>query len=49
MPTDLLFGYNEAELRPEAVSSLGKLAELMSRNPNATFIIEGHTDIFGTP
>ncbi len=49
LPTDLLFGYNEAELRPEAVGSLRKLAELMQRNPNATFIIEGHTDNFGTP
>ncbi len=48
LPTDLLFGYNEAELRPEAVGSLQKLAELMQRNPNATFIIEGHTDNFGT-
>ncbi len=49
LPTDLLFGYNEAQLRPEAVGSLQKLAELMGRNPNATFIIEGHTDNFGTP
>ena len=49
LPTDLLFGYNESDLRPEAVGSLGKLAELMQRNPNATFIIEGHTDNFGTP
>ncbi len=49
LPTDLLFGYNEAELRPEAVGSLQKLAELMQRNPYATFIIEGHTDNFGTP
>ena len=49
LPTDLLFDYNAAELRPEAVGSLQKLAELMQRNPNATFIIEGHTDNFGTP
>ena len=49
LPTDLLFGYNESDLRPEAVGSLQKLAELMQRNPNATFIIEGHTDNFGTP
>ncbi len=49
LPTDLLFDYNAAELRPAAVGSLQKLAELMQRNPNATFIIEGHTDNFGTP
>ena len=49
LPTDLLFDYNAAELRPEAFASLQKLAELMLRNPNATFTIEGHTDNFGTP
>ena len=49
LPTDLLFDYNAADLRSEAVGSLQKLAELMQRNPNATFIIEGHTDNFGTP
>ena len=30
------------------VGSLQKLAELIERNPNATFVIEGHTDNFGT-
>jgi outer membrane protein OmpA-like peptidoglycan-associated protein len=49
LPTDLLFDYDSAELRPQAVGSLQKLADLMERNPNATFIIEGHTDSFGPP
>ncbi len=31
------------------MGSLQKLADLMMRNPNATFIIEGHTDNFGAP
>jgi outer membrane protein OmpA-like peptidoglycan-associated protein len=48
LPTDLLFDYDSATLRPNAVSSLEKLAELIERNPNANFIIEGHTDNFGT-
>ena len=48
LPTDLLFDYDSATLRGAAVSSLQKLAELIERNPNATFIIEGHTDNFGT-
>ncbi len=49
LPTDLLFDYGAADLRPAAVGSLQKLAELIERNPNATFIIEGHTDNFGRP
>ncbi len=49
MPTDLLFDYDSPTLRPQAVGSLRQLAELIERNPNATFIIEGHTDNFGTP
>ena len=49
LPTDLLFDYDQAVLRPQAVGSLQKLADLMERNPNATFIIEGHTDSFGAP
>ena len=47
LPTDLLYDYDSATLRGQAVSSLEKLAELIQRNPNSTFIIEGHTDSFG--
>ena len=49
MPTDLLFDYDSPVLRPQAVGSLRQLAELIERNPNSTFIIEGHTDNFGRP
>jgi len=48
MPTDLLFDYNAAELRAEALASLEKLGRLIGKNPGARFIIEGHTDSFGT-
>ncbi len=48
MPTDLLFDYDRAMLRDNAVSSLRKLGSLMLRNPTARFRIEGHTDSFGT-
>jgi outer membrane protein OmpA-like peptidoglycan-associated protein len=47
MPSDVLFGYDESFLRPEAVTSLEKLGELIRRNPGARFRIEGHTDSFG--
>lgn len=48
MPTDLLFDYDQIDLRVEALASLEKLGTLIRRNPQATFIIEGHTDSFGS-
>lgn len=48
MPTDLLFDYDMADLQALAVTSLEKLGTLIRRNPQAVFIIEGHTDSFGS-
>jgi len=48
MPTDLLFEYDSATLKPAAAESLSKLGTLISRNAGATFRIEGHTDSFGS-
>lgn len=48
MPTDLLFEYGSAELADQARLSLMKLGLLIQRNPNNRFIIEGHTDSFGS-
>lgn len=47
MPTDILFGYNESELREAARLSMMKLAFIVQTNPDAHFVIEGHTDSFG--
>ncbi len=47
MPTDLLFAYDSFQLQPGAVASLTKLGQIIRKNPNSTFIIEGHTDSFG--
>lgn len=49
MPGDLLFDYDEAELREEALEALRKLGTLIQRNPRTRFRIEGHTDAFGPP
>ncbi|MBS0659989.1 MAG: OmpA family protein [Verrucomicrobia bacterium] len=49
LPTDLLFDYDRFQLRPEALDSLRKLGQLILRNPNADFLIEGHTDAYGSP
>lgn len=48
MPTDLLFDYDSAILRPGATASLQKLGRLIQRNPQAVFRVEGHTDSFGS-
>jgi len=48
MPTDLLFDYDSANLRPGAAASLQKLGRLVQRNPQAAFKVEGHTDSFGS-
>ena len=47
LPTDILFEYNEYQLKEEARLSMMKLAFVVQTNPDATFIIEGHTDSFG--
>lgn len=49
IPGGALYEHGSAELRESAVSQLQKLGELIKRNPNATFVIEGHTDSTGTP
>lgn len=47
LPTDILFEYDEYELKEEARLSMMKLAFVVQTNPEALFIIEGHTDSFG--
>ncbi len=48
MPTDLLFDYGSDQLAEGARLSLMKLGFLIQKNPDSMFIIEGHTDSFGT-
>ena len=49
MPDDQLFQYDSADLQPNAIGQLQKLAVLIKRNPRATFTVEGYTDSFGPP
>lgn len=49
MPGGALFEHDKAELMPDSLDDLQKLAQLIARFPNATFIISGHTDWTGTP
>jgi outer membrane protein OmpA-like peptidoglycan-associated protein len=48
LPGDLLFDYNAYSLQPGAISSMEKLGQLLLRNPRSRFLIEGHSDSFGT-
>jgi len=48
MPTDLLFDFAEYRLREGARASMMMLGILIDRNPDVTFIIEGHTDTIGS-
>jgi len=43
-----LFEWGKADLLPQAILNLQKLAQLIRLNPKATFIISGHTDHTGT-
>lgn len=47
LPSDLLFEFNQAELRESAKVGLMKVALLMDRNPELYCWIEGHTDLVG--
>lgn len=48
MEGDVLFEYGQYSLTAGAMVNLAKLGQLIQRNPQATFIIEGHTDSFGS-
>ena len=43
-----LFEYDSADLRPDAMTDLNKLAEVVTRHSNATFSIVGYADSFGS-
>ncbi len=45
---DLLFEYDKATLKNAARNSMVLLASLMMKNPDTIFIVEGHTDSFGS-
>jgi len=44
---DVLFQLGQAELNPDAMSTIDRLASFLTNNPNRNIIIEGHTDSSG--
>lgn len=47
LPGDLLFEYNQSDLRESAKIGLAKLGLLMDMNPNLFCWIDGYSDLFG--
>jgi outer membrane protein OmpA-like peptidoglycan-associated protein len=45
---DVLFATDRAELTPNGMSTLRKLADVMAQNPERTVLVEGFTDSTGT-
>ena len=43
----VLFDYDHSELRPEAMVEIGKIAQILTDNPDIECVIEGHTDNTG--
>jgi len=47
LQADVLFDFDKADLKPEAIPSLQKVAEVINGYPNVPVRIEGHTDSKG--
>lgn len=48
LAADVLFDFDKSDLRPDAVPSLQRVAEVLKEYPDAPVLIEGHTDSKGT-
>ena len=45
---DVLFGTDQANLTPDGMATVRKLADVMQQNPNRTVLVEGFTDSTGS-
>ncbi|MES2757016.1 MAG: OmpA family protein [Pseudomonadota bacterium] len=45
---DVLFATNQANLTPDGINTVRKLADVLNQNPNRTVLVEGFTDSTGT-
>ncbi len=48
MRSDVLFDFDEAQLRPEALDQLNKVGDILAKYPEDRIRIEGHTDSIGS-
>jgi outer membrane protein OmpA-like peptidoglycan-associated protein len=49
MSADVLFDFDKADIKKEALPSLEKVAALLAQHPRGAVTIEGHTDGKGAP
>jgi outer membrane protein OmpA-like peptidoglycan-associated protein len=47
LPADVLFDFDKAEIRPDAVPTLEKLARLIKQSGDGVIQVNGHTDSIG--
>jgi outer membrane protein OmpA-like peptidoglycan-associated protein len=47
MDSDVLYAYDSDVIQPQAIESLGKLGQIIQKNPQLIFAIEGHSDSDG--
>jgi outer membrane protein OmpA-like peptidoglycan-associated protein len=47
MDSDVLYTYDSYQLQPQALESLNKLGQIIQKNPQLDFSIEGHSDSDG--
>jgi outer membrane protein OmpA-like peptidoglycan-associated protein len=45
---DILFGFDQSGLTPEAINNLGSLTQILNKYPNTDIVIQGHTDSKGS-
>jgi outer membrane protein OmpA-like peptidoglycan-associated protein len=45
---NILFETSKADLKPESMAEIAKVAEYMKKNPNVRFEVQGHTDNQGS-
>jgi outer membrane protein OmpA-like peptidoglycan-associated protein len=48
LPADVLFDFDKAEIRPDAVPTLEKVARLIKQSGDGIVQVNGHTDAIGT-
>lgn len=48
LSADVLFDFDKASLKPEAIEALSKVAGVLTQMPEAVITIEGHTDSKGS-
>jgi OOP family OmpA-OmpF porin len=49
LPSDVLFDFDSAQLKPDAAALLGQAAAMIAKYPDASVQVDGYSDSFGRP